>query len=46
MISYARLSAPVEHEAEDAVVRPHPQVAAALQGEGASLGTYARIDDG
>ena len=36
----------VEDEAEEAVVRPHPQVAAALQGEGASLGTYAGIDDG
>ena len=36
----------VEDKAEEAVVRPHPQVAAALESEGTTLGTDAGIDDG
>ena len=36
----------VEDEAKEAVVRPHPQVATALESEGTSSRTYAGIDDG
>ena len=36
----------IEDEAEEAVVRPHPQVSAAVESEGTSSRTYTGIDDG